>query len=178
MAPQEGPEGVPPEQLPPTCNVGDEIKADVFAAGDHVDVHRHQQGQGLRRRYQALRRPAHPNDPRRRPCSPSRRFHGLQLPTPSRIFKGKIGAGQMGGEQVTVENLDVVKVDAELNLIAVRGAIPGPKGGVVYPAQHRQDHCQEEGRRRRHQQQPAEGFRPRQSAEGFRQKQVRKGEYT
>ena len=51
---------------------------------------------------------------------------------PSRIFKGKIGAGQMGNEQVTIMNLDVVKVDPELNLIAVRGAIPGPKGGIVY----------------------------------------------
>ena len=51
---------------------------------------------------------------------------------PSRIFKGKIGAGQMGVEQVTVQNLDVVKVDADLNMIAIRGAIPGPKGGLVY----------------------------------------------
>ena len=51
---------------------------------------------------------------------------------PSRIFKGKIGAGQMGVEQVTVQNLDVVKVDPELNMIVVRGAIPGPKGGLVY----------------------------------------------
>ena len=51
---------------------------------------------------------------------------------PSRIFKGKIGAGQMGNEQVTVMNLDVVQVDTELGIIAVRGAIPGPKGGVVF----------------------------------------------
>ena len=50
---------------------------------------------------------------------------------PSRIFKGKIGAGQMGNEQVTVMNLDVVVVDEEMGLVAVRGAIPGPKGGVV-----------------------------------------------
>ena len=50
----------------------------------------------------------------------------------SRIFPGKIGAGQMGNEQVTIENLDVVKVDAELNMIVIRGAIPGPKGGLVY----------------------------------------------
>jgi large subunit ribosomal protein L3 len=51
---------------------------------------------------------------------------------PSRIFKGKIGAGHLGAEQVTVQNLDVVKVDPEFNLIAVCGAIPGPKGGLVY----------------------------------------------
>ena len=60
-------------------------------------------------------------------------------------------------------NLDVVKVDAELGLIAVRGAIPGPKGGIVFVQQHRQDSRGEEGPRRRHQQQPAEGFRPCQS---------------
>jgi large subunit ribosomal protein L3 len=52
--------------------------------------------------------------------------------TPSRIFKGHIGAGHMGVDQVTVQNLDVVKVDADLNMIVVRGAIPGPKGGIVY----------------------------------------------
>ena len=52
--------------------------------------------------------------------------------SPSRIFKGHHGAGQMGVDQVTVENLDVVKVDEELNMIVVRGAIPGPKGGIVY----------------------------------------------
>ncbi len=51
---------------------------------------------------------------------------------PSRIFKGKIGAGQMGVEQVTIQNLDVVKVDSELNMLVIRGAIPGPKGGVVF----------------------------------------------
>ena len=50
---------------------------------------------------------------------------------PSRIFKGKIGAGHMGVDQVTVMNLDVVKVDPELNMIVVRGAVPGPKGGLV-----------------------------------------------
>ena len=52
--------------------------------------------------------------------------------TPSRIFKGHIGAGQMGTEQVTVLNLDVVKVDADLGMLVIRGAIPGPKGGLVY----------------------------------------------
>lgn len=50
---------------------------------------------------------------------------------PSRIFKGKIGAGHMGVDTVTIQNLDIIKVDPELNLIAVRGAIPGPKGGLV-----------------------------------------------
>ena len=60
---------------------------------------------------------------------------------PSRIFKGKIGAGQMGCDQVTIQNLDIVKVDPELNLIAVRGAIPGPKGGLVLIKSTVKTHC-------------------------------------
>ena len=52
--------------------------------------------------------------------------------SPSRVFKGKMMPGQMGNEQVTVQTLDVVKVDPELNMIAVRGAVPGPKGGIVF----------------------------------------------
>ncbi|MFR5762331.1 MAG: 50S ribosomal protein L3 [Oscillospiraceae bacterium] len=112
-------------------NVGDEIKASVFAVGDKVDVTGISKGHGYEGPGQALRRPSHPDDPRRRPGPSSGRFHGPHL-FPSRIFKGHHGAGQMGVEQVTVENLDIVKVDDELNMIVVRGAIPGPKGGVVY----------------------------------------------
>ena len=86
-------------------NVGDEVKADVFNVGEKVD------GGG----------PVH------------RHAGSMGSGTdPSRIFPGKIGAGHMGVDQVTVMNLDIVRVDAELNLIAVRGAIPGPKGGIVY----------------------------------------------
>ena len=51
--------------------------------------------------------------------------------SPSRIYKGKVLAGHMGAEQVTVQNLEVVKVDVENNLIAIKGAIPGPKGGII-----------------------------------------------
>ena len=65
--------------------------------------------------------------------------------SPSKIFKGKIGAGQMGDEQVTVQNLDVVKVDPEYNLIAVRGAIPGPKGGIVFVKSTVQPHVEKKG---------------------------------
>ena len=78
---------------------------------------------------------------------------------PSRIFKGKIGAGQMGVDQVTVQNLDVVKVDADLNMIVIRGAIPGPKGGLVYIKSTVKTIKVDEGRGWR-QQEPAEGFRP------------------
>ena len=112
-------------------NVGDEIKADVFAAGDRVDVTGTSKGkgyQGVVKRHGASRlKETHGSGPVHR--------HSGSMGSgtdPSRIFKGKIGAGQMGDEQVTVLNLDVVQVDTELGVIAVRGAIPGPKGGIVY----------------------------------------------
>jgi large subunit ribosomal protein L3 len=111
-------------------NVGDEIKAETFVAGDRVDVTGISKGKGFAgviKRWGARRTPmTHGGGPVHR--------HAGSMGSgtdPSRIFKGKIGAGHMGHEQVTVMNLDVVQVDSELNLIAVRGAIPGPKGGVV-----------------------------------------------
>ena len=112
-------------------NVGDEITADVFAAGDKVDVTGTSKGhgyQGVVKRHHAQRTPTTHGG------GPVHRHAGSMGSTssPSRIFKGKIGAGQMGVEQVTVQNLDVVKVDASMNMIVIRGAIPGPKGGLVY----------------------------------------------
>lgn len=112
-------------------NVGDEIKADTFAEGDRVDVTGISKGKGYAgvvKRWGASRlKETHGTGPVHR--------HAGSMGSgtdPSRIFKGKIGAGHMGDEQVTVMNLDVVKVDTELGIIAVRGAIPGPKGGVVF----------------------------------------------
>jgi len=112
-------------------NVGDIVKADTFAEGDKVDVTGISKGkgyQGVIKRWGAQRTPtSHGGGPVHR--------HAGSMGSgtdPARIFKGKIGAGQMGCEQVTVQNLDVVKVDPELNMIVVRGAIPGPKGGIVY----------------------------------------------
>ena len=103
----------------------------MFAAGDFVDVTGISKGhgyQGVIKRHGASRlKETHGTGPVHR--------HAGSMGSgtdPARIFKGKIGAGQMGNEQVTVLNLDVVKVDTELGLIAVRGAIPGPKGGVVF----------------------------------------------
>ena len=114
-----------------TLNIGDELKADVFAEGDRVDVTGTSKGKGFAgvvKRHGAGRTPeSHGGGPVHR--------HAGSMGSgtdPSRIFKGKIGAGQMGAERVTIQNLDVVKVDPELNIIAVRGAIPGPKGGIVY----------------------------------------------
>ena len=111
--------------------VGDQLTAEVFAAGDRVDVTGISKGhgyQGVIKRHGASRlKETHGTGPVHR--------HAGSMGSgtdPSRIFKGTIGAGQMGTEQVTVMNLDVIKVDTELGIIAVRGAIPGPKGGIVY----------------------------------------------
>ena len=112
-------------------NVGDVLKADVFAAGDKVDVTGTSKGHGYAgvvKRHGAQRTPtSHGGGPVHR--------HAGSMGSgtdPSRIFKGKIGAGHMGVDQVTVQNLDVVQVDPELNMLVIRGAIPGPKGGFVY----------------------------------------------
>ena len=112
-------------------NIGDIIKADTFHEGDFVDVTGTTKGhgyQGVVKRWNAGRTPMSHGG------GPVHRLAGSRGSTtdPSRIFKGKIGAGQMGNEQVTIEHLDVVMVDAELNMIVIRGAIPGPKGGLVY----------------------------------------------
>ena len=112
-------------------NVGDIIDCSMFAEGDRVDVTGISKGKGYAgviKRHNAHRlKESHGTGPVHR--------HAGSMGSstdPSRIFKGKIGAGHMGTEQVTVLNLDVIKVDTELGIIAVRGAIPGPKGGVVY----------------------------------------------
>ena len=116
---------------PSSLSLGDEIKADVFAEGDKVDVTGISRGKGFAgtvKRHSAGRTAtAHGGGPVHR--------HAGSMGAgsdPARIFKGKIGAGQMGAVQVTVQNLDVVKVDPERNMIAVRGAIPGPRSGIVF----------------------------------------------
>ena len=110
--------------------VGDIIKADVFEEGDIVEVIGTSKGKGtagaIKRWNFARLRESHGTGPNSR--------HAGSLgacSTPSRVFKGKKMAGHLGCERVTVQNLTVVKVDAENNLIAIKGAIPGPKGGVV-----------------------------------------------
>ena len=111
-------------------NVGDVVKADTFAAGDMIDVTGISKGhgyQGVVKRHGAGRVDmTHGGGPVHRHAG------SMGALDAARIFKGKIGAGQMGNEQVTIENLEIVKVDAELNMIVIRGAIPGPKGGLVY----------------------------------------------
>ena len=111
-------------------NVGDVVKADTFAAGDWIDATGISKGHG----YQGVikRHNAHRIDMTHGGGPVHRHAGSMGALDAARIFKGKIGAGQMGNEQVTVQNLEVVKVDAELNMIVIRGAIPGPKGGLVY----------------------------------------------
>lgn len=110
--------------------LGQIVKADVFAAGDKIDVTGTSKGKGYagvikRWNFQRLKE-THGSGPVAR--------HGGSMgacSTPSRVWKGKKMAGHLGTEKVTVQNLAVVKVDAENNLIAIKGAIPGPNGGTV-----------------------------------------------
>ncbi len=106
----------------------DEIKADIFAAGDKVDATAISKGKGFQG---AIKR----HGQHRGPMAHGSKFHRHQVPTvattPARVFKGKKMPGQMGGVQVTIQNLEVVRVDAENNLILVKGAVPGPKKSLV-----------------------------------------------
>jgi large subunit ribosomal protein L3 len=111
-------------------NVGDVISADTFVAGDRVDVTGTTKGHGYsgvikRWNHHKLRMTHGVGPVHRQPGS-------MGSIDPARIFKNHKMPGQYGNEQVTVQNLDVVRVDAEKNLIAVKGAIPGAKGGIVF----------------------------------------------
>ncbi len=109
--------------------VGQEIKADIFAVGDRVDATARSKGkgfQGVIKRHGLSRGPMSHGSKHHR--------HGGALAgasDPGRVFKGKQMAGHMGSERVTIQNLEVVRVDAEKNLILVKGAVPGPKKSFV-----------------------------------------------
>ena len=111
-------------------SVGDIIKADTFAVGDAIDVVGISKGKGYAgtiKRYNFGRlKETHGS-------GPVARHQGSlgACSDPSRVMKGKKLPGHLGAERVTVQNLEIVKIDAENNLIAIKGAIPGPKGGVV-----------------------------------------------
>lgn len=113
-----------------SLNVGDILKADTFAAGDVIDVTGISKGKGFQG---TIKRLGFHRQPTTHGTSGYHRHQGSlgANSTPSRVMKGKGMPGQMGNEQVTVQNLSVVKVDAENNLIAIKGAVPGPNGGVV-----------------------------------------------
>ena len=111
-------------------NVGDVITADTFAAGDKVDVTGITKGRGytgcVKRWGHHILRMTHGTGPiHRQPGS-------MGVIDPARIFKNKKMPGQYGNEQVTVLNLKVVKIDSEKNLIALKGAVPGAKDGIVF----------------------------------------------
>ena len=112
-------------------NVGDVIAADTFAAGDKVDITGMTKGRGYTG---AIKRWNHHTLCSTHGVGPIHREVGSMgaNSSPSRVFKNKKMAGQYGNEQVTVLNLKVVKIDAEKNLIAVKGAIPGAKDGIVF----------------------------------------------
>lgn len=113
-----------------TLEAGSLVKADVFAVGDIVDVSGTSKGKGfqgaIKRHNQHRLKETHGTGPVHRQAGSMG-----ACSSPSRIYKGKGMAGHMGAEKVTVQNLEIVKVDAENNLIAIKGAIPGPKGGIV-----------------------------------------------
>ncbi|MGG5254605.1 50S ribosomal protein L3 [Neobacillus sp. SM06] len=108
--------------------VGQEVKVDIFAAGDVVDVTGISKGKGFQgsiKRHGQSRGPmAHGSRYHRRPGS-------MGPVAPNRVFKGKALPGQMGGEQVTVQNLEIVKVDTERNLLLIKGNVPGAKKALV-----------------------------------------------
>ncbi len=110
--------------------VGSVVKADAFAAGDKVDVIGTSKGKGTAG---AIKRWNFSRLKETHGTGPVARHAGSlgACSDPSRVYKGKKLAGHLGAERVTVQNLDIVKVDAENNLIAIKGAIPGPKGGYV-----------------------------------------------
>ncbi len=110
-------------------NVKDEIKADIFAAGDKIDATAISKGKGFEG---AIKR----HGQSRGPMAHGSKFHRHQgsngsATTPGRVFKGKGMPGQMGAKRITIQNLEVVRVDAENNIILVKGAVPGPKKSLV-----------------------------------------------
>jgi len=110
-------------------SVKDEIKADIFAAGDKIDATAVSKGKGFQG---AIKR----HGQHRGPMAHGSKFHRHQgsngsATTPGRVFKGKGMPGHMGSVKVTVQNLEVVKVDTENNLLLVKGSVPGPKKSLV-----------------------------------------------
>ncbi|MBG9769368.1 50S ribosomal protein L3 [Bacillus vallismortis] len=108
--------------------VGQEVKVEIFSAGEIVDVTGVSKGKGFQG---AIKR----HGQSRGPMSHGSRYHrrpGSMGPVdPNRVFKGKLLPGRMGGDQITVQNLEIVKVDAERNLLLIKGNVPGPKKTLI-----------------------------------------------
>lgn len=109
--------------------LGQEIKVDIFAAGEHIDATAISKGKGFQG---AIKR----HGQSRGPMTHGSKYHrhagsNGACSDPSKVFKGKRMAGQMGNKQITIQNLEIVRVDAENNLLLVKGAVPGPKKSMV-----------------------------------------------
>ena len=112
-----------------TYTLGQEIKADIFGAGDKIDATATSKGKGFQG---AIKR----HGQSRGPMAHGSKYHrhagsNGACSDPSKVFKGKRMPGQMGGKKITVQNLEIVKVDVENNLLLVKGAVPGPKKSMV-----------------------------------------------
>ena len=112
-----------------TYTLGQEIKADIFGAGDKIDAPATSKGKGFQG---AIKR----HGQSRGPMAHGSKYHrhagsNGACSDPSKVFKGKRMPGQMGGKKITVQNLEIVKVDVENNLLLVKGAVPGPKKSMV-----------------------------------------------
>lgn len=116
-------------QLDQEYNIGDEIDVSIFAPGEKVDVSGTSKGKGYAgtiKRWNFHRGPmGHGSKFHRAPGS-------LGSVDPARVFKGKKMSGRMGGERVTIQNLEIVRVDADKRVILIKGAVPGPKKGIVF----------------------------------------------
>lgn len=114
----------------PDMNEGDKVTVDIFALGDMVDIVGTSKGKGFQG---AVKRHRFSGGPKTHGQSDRWRAPGARSSgtTPGRVFKGSRGPGHMGNRRVTSQGLKVVLVDAERNLIGVRGSVPGPKGGLV-----------------------------------------------
>lgn len=114
---------------PEKYEIGQEIKADVFESGDRVDVVGISKGKGTQG---PVKRHGHGRGPETHGSKYHRAVGAMAAASyPGRVLKGKKMSGHMGNQRVTVENLEIVRVDAEKNLLLIKGAVPGPKGGLL-----------------------------------------------
>ncbi|MGM7637251.1 50S ribosomal protein L3 [Bacillus sp. Hm123] len=108
--------------------VGQEVKVDIFAEGDIIDVTGVSKGKGFQG---AIKRHGQSRGPMTHGSRYHRRPGSMGPVAPNRVFKNKLLPGRMGGEQITIQNLQVVKIDAERNVILVKGNVPGPRKSLV-----------------------------------------------
>ncbi|MGM0838832.1 MAG: 50S ribosomal protein L3 [Bacillota bacterium] len=111
-----------------TYEVGQEVKVDIFAEGDVVDVTGISKGKGFQG---SIKRHGQSRGPMTHGSRYHRRPGSMGPVAPNRVFKGKLLPGRMGGERITIQNLEIVKVDTERNLLLVKGNVPGPRKALI-----------------------------------------------